>query len=103
MRGGLAKAGRDAALLLVSGGKSLPLLLRGVEMEDVHQAEGEIRVGGEGGKMEDCPNHGFCSSLMVWFTVNVDNMETRRLVGGRSGGLCGGGLFGLFGTTPQFA
>jgi len=99
--GGPAQAGRDVALSLVGRGKGLLLLLRGVEAEYIHQAEGEVGVGGEGRKTEDCPNHSFCGSLMVPFTVNVDNTEARRVVVGRSGGLFGGGQFGFFGATPQ--
>jgi len=96
----LAQAGRDVALLLVGRGKGLPLLLRGVEMEDIHQADGEIRVGGEGREAKDRPNHGFGSSLMIPFTINMNHMEAGSMVAGRGEGRCSGSRFGLLGTTP---
>jgi len=51
--------------------------------------------------MENCPNHSLGSSFVVLFTVDVDDLEARRVAVGRSGGWFGSGWFCLFGTTPQ--
>jgi len=85
--GGLAKAGRDATLSLVIRGKGYPLLLRGVVVEDIHQAEGEVGIGGERRETEDGSNHGFGSSLVVAFTIYMNNPEARNVAGGGSRGL----------------
>jgi len=85
--GGPAKAGRDATLSLVSRGKGYPLLLSGVVAEDIHQAEGKIGVGRERREMEDGSNHGFGSSLVVTFTIYMNNPEAWDEAGGGSGGL----------------
>jgi len=51
-------------------------------MEDIHQAEGEIGVGGEGREMEDGSNHGFGSSLMILLTIYINHPEAWNAVGG---------------------
>jgi len=71
MGAGLAKATRNVALLGVSRVEGIPFLLRGVVAEHIHQTEGKVGVGGEGGKAEDSPNHGLGCRLKVSLAVNV--------------------------------
>jgi len=100
---GLAKAARDVALSVVGREEGVPFLISGVELEDIHQVEGKVGVGGKGGKVEDSPNHGLGYSLRILFTVDVDNSES-RVAGPVSRGGCLGGRGGRFSfllTVPQ--
>jgi len=74
-------------------------------MEHIHQMEGKVGVGGEGegGKVEDSPNHGLGSRLKVSLAVNVNNMETRVARLASRGGCLGGrsSRFGFLLSIPQ--
>jgi len=101
---GLAEAARDVALLVVGGVEGVPFLLSGVELEDIHQAEGKVGVGGEVQEVEDSTDHGLGCRLQVSLTVNMSNSETRVVRPANRGGCHGGrsSRFGFLLTIPQW-
>jgi len=100
---GSAEATRDVALLGVSRVEGVPLLLSGVITEHIHQMEGKVGVGGEGGKVEDSPNHGLGCRLKVSLAVDVNDTETRvARPASRVGCLgCRSSRFGFLLAIPQ--
>jgi len=88
---GSAQAARDVALSVISRKEGVAFLIGGVEPEDVHQAEGEVGVGGEVGEAEDSTDHGLGCGLIVSFTVDVSHSETRVAGPASRGRCCGGG------------
>jgi len=101
LRGDLAEAAGYVALSLVGRGKSIMLLLRGIEPKDINQAMRQVGVEEKGRKAEDSTNHSLSCSLMIMLTINVDNVEARgaSVAGGRR--WCErGGRFHLIGSTP---
>ena len=101
---GMAQAARDVALSVVGGEEGVAFLISGVELEDIHQAEGEVGVGGEVGKAEDRTDHGLGCRLVVSFTVDVSNSETRVVGPASRGGHHGGrsSRFSFLLTIPQW-
>ncbi len=55
-------------------------------MEDIHQVEGEVGVGGERRETEDGSNHSFSSNLVIPFAIYMNDPEAWRAVRRMSGG-----------------